>query len=75
MATNEAEVVSNLDAWYDAGRPQFTKEAIRKIQEQIDKNLEASEKITVVGLDGVNVEFDVETGKISDWPDQWEYAM
>jgi hypothetical protein len=75
-ATSEAEVASNLDVWYAAGKPIFTKESIRKVQERIDSDLKVGDHISVVGLDGVNVEFDVETGNTHCWPgQQWEYAV
>jgi hypothetical protein len=46
------------------GQPFFTKDAIRDVRDQINRFTEKGQKITVEGLDGVAVEFVVETGRV-----------
>jgi hypothetical protein len=45
---------------YDAGTPLFTRESIRDIGRQLSEV--DAQKVTVAGLDGVPVEFEIRTG-------------
>jgi hypothetical protein len=60
METNVAEALSRLREMYDAGTPLFTTESIRDVARQLrDAD---TRNVTVTGLDGAPVEFDLRTG-------------
>lgn len=61
---NIKQVKSTIKALYDNGVPFFTKDALREIQEQLEGDLRVGQKISVRGLDGVTVEFDVIAGQV-----------
>ncbi|KAM5486946.1 hypothetical protein MaudMau93_004829 [Microsporum audouinii] len=61
---NIKQVKSTIKALYDNGAPFFTKDALREIQEQLKGDLRVGQKISVRGLDGVTVEFDVIAGQV-----------
>lgn len=58
------EAVSKIDALYNAGVPFFSKERIQHVYEQLKMSLQKGDKISVQGVDGVTINFDVVTGNI-----------
>lgn len=63
-AENHDEVVSKINTLHDSGIPFFTKERIQRIHEQLKKSLKGGDNISVEGVDGVMINFDVVTGDI-----------
>jgi len=65
------EVTLKIRSLFDAGTPFFTKEVIRDVCQQLEKFGGKGQKVSVRGLDGVIVDFDIESGLIlpSDQPD------
>lgn len=63
MPASKSQAIAKLDQWYEAGVPFFTREAIRDINQQINRPFTPGQKILVKGLDGVSVKFDVMTGE------------
>ena len=71
------EAVSKIHALVDTGHPLFTKEVLRDVGRQLRnaRNKEA-QKISVKGLDGVVVEFDIETGDThKSWEPGFEFIV
>lgn len=60
-----AAAIAKLDQLYAAGKPLFAKDSIRYILEQIKKPLVRGDTISVIGLDGVKVDFDVDIGNVT----------
>ncbi|EGD93097.1 hypothetical protein TESG_00653 [Trichophyton tonsurans CBS 112818] len=58
------EAKSFVKKAYDDGVPLFTKSALREIQKQLTSDLRAGQKVSIKGIDGVTVEFDVKTGDV-----------
>ncbi|KAH8694031.1 hypothetical protein BGW36DRAFT_430055 [Talaromyces proteolyticus] len=75
MPTSAAEAISKIKEWHASSKPFLTKEAIRDINRQINQNPKKGDKISVVGLDGVRVDFDVETGKTFPQQRDKEYVV
>ena len=48
---------------YNEGTPLFTKEAIRDLDQQLEKSHERGQKVSVRGMDGAKMEFQLETGR------------
>lgn len=63
---SEEEAIARINALYDSGTPFFTKDRIRAIHDQLKKPLKKGDKISVIGLDGAKVDFDVEIGNVRD---------
>lgn len=63
-------MIANLDMWYDAGKPFFTKEAMRDIAEQLKTRTKIGDIITIQALDGSTVELDVSQGMITATADE-----
>jgi hypothetical protein len=59
------EVIQKIRSFYNVGVPFFRKEAIRDVYQQLLKATNLGQKIWVMGLNGVGVEFGNETGKIA----------
>jgi hypothetical protein len=57
-----AEVTSKIRSLYDAGTPFYTKEVIRDVDRQPKKFVERGQKVSVRGLDGIMVDFEIESG-------------
>ncbi|KAI9770346.1 MAG: hypothetical protein M1839_003223 [Geoglossum umbratile] len=70
-----AEAISKIQWLYDSGTPLFTKETIRDLCQQLEKFSKKGEKVSVRGLDGVAVDFEVENGCTIDFWDDLEYIM
>ncbi len=66
------EVSSHIRALYDAGVPIYSRELIRDVFNQLQSG---HQKILVKGLDGNIVDFDIETGQISDSVDEFNFVM
>jgi hypothetical protein len=47
---------------FDVGIPFYTKEVIRDVFQQLEKFGEKGQKVWVRGLDGIMVDFDIESG-------------
>lgn len=56
------KALSKLRSMYNAGSPFFTRQSIREIYQQLRELRDKVKKISVTGLDGVVVDFDVRTG-------------
>ncbi len=56
-----AQMVSRIRSMYDAGVPFFTKEAIRDLAQQLERAGTTGQKVSVRRLDGVMVDFDINT--------------
>lgn len=56
-------MTSKIRSLYDAGTPLYTKEAIRDIDQQLEKCVQRGEKVLVRGLDGIMVDFEIESGR------------
>lgn len=63
---NKDEAVSKIDALHNSGVPFFTKERIQHVHDQLKKSLRKGDKISVQGVDGVMIHFNVVTGKIRE---------
>lgn len=72
IAKAKTEVSSHICALYDAGIPIYSREMIRDVLNQLQSG---HHKILVKGLDGNTVDFDVETGQISDSVDGFNFVM
>lgn len=59
-----AEVTSKIRSFYDAGIPFYTKEALRDVSRQLERLSEKGQKVSVRGLDGSMVDFEIESGLI-----------
>lgn len=68
---SRAEANLKIRDLYDAGIPFFTKEAIRDVYQQLKKPRK-DQKISVKGLDGVFVDFEMQNGHTSPGPDPKE---
>jgi hypothetical protein len=62
IARSVAEAASKIDIWYNAGKPFFTRESIQHIYQQLRRPLKRGDKVSIMGLDGVIVDFDIEMG-------------
>ncbi|PLN83144.1 hypothetical protein BDW42DRAFT_165395 [Aspergillus taichungensis] len=62
-ASSVTEAMARIDQLYEAGMPFFTKQSIREVSNQLQRSSQCGDKITVRGVDGVGVEFDVLTGE------------
>lgn len=58
-----ADMTSKIRSLYDAGTPLYTKEAIQDIDQQLEKCVHRGEKVLVRGLDGIMVDFEIESGR------------
>lgn len=67
----KCEINSRIKALYDAGAPFFTKDMFRDVHQRLKGNLQRGDKVSVIGADGVAVEFDIEVGRVleTDNPD------
>jgi predicted transglutaminase-like protease len=66
--TAVAAAIAKLNQLYDSGKPLFTRESILYIHEQIKnpKNpLVRGDTISVIALDGVKVDFNVDIGNVT----------
>ncbi|KAI9693286.1 MAG: hypothetical protein M1822_005282, partial [Bathelium mastoideum] len=65
------DVKSRIWSLYNAGVPFFTKVSIQDLDRQLEKDPKRGQRVTVKGLDGTVVDFEIETGLIhsSDEPD------
>ncbi|KAK4190876.1 hypothetical protein QBC35DRAFT_471252 [Podospora australis] len=61
-ATNIAADIFQVRRIYDSGVPFFTKQALRDVVRQLEGN--KNNKVVITGLDGKEVEFRIETGKV-----------
>jgi hypothetical protein len=61
----ETERIQKIRSMYDSGIPFFRKENIKNIHQQLLRVKEKGERIWVVGLDGVKVDFETQTGSIN----------
>lgn len=61
--TNQEESLAYIDRLYDDGTPLFTKDAIRAIDEQIQRKPGHGDKIFGKDLTGGDVEYEIQTGK------------
>jgi hypothetical protein len=63
--TETTEATLKIRSLFDAGIPFYTKEAIRDVCQQLEKlgESESRQKVSVRGLDGVIVDFDIESGR------------
>lgn len=71
------EAASKLDIWYNTGMPFFTTESLEFIHQQLKRPQNRENKISMRGLDGVMVEFDVIMGSTQEAFDKegLEYVM
>ncbi|PWY81631.1 hypothetical protein BO94DRAFT_536882 [Aspergillus sclerotioniger CBS 115572] len=69
---NRDEVLANLTKWYSEGRPLLTKDALRNVQEQLNKPLQEGDKVWTIGYDGVKVGWEGSV-KLSQLSDEEEY--
>lgn len=53
---------AKIRSLFEAGVPFYTKEAIRNVLQQLERSGEKGQKVSVRGLDGVIVDFEIETG-------------
>ncbi|EFR04284.1 hypothetical protein MGYG_07293 [Nannizzia gypsea CBS 118893] len=56
------KIRSDIQAMYDAGVPFFTRDSIRDVYEQLKGDLRQGRTISVRGLDGVMVDYDIKVG-------------
>jgi hypothetical protein len=63
--TAVAAAIAKLNQLYYSGKPLFTRELILYINEQIKNPLVRGDTISVIALDGVKVDFDVDIGKVT----------
>lgn len=69
-----AEISSRILSLYNAGEPLFSKEILRDVARQLAET--ESRKVSVRGVDGVVVQFDIETGQLLDTgAPEWEFVM
>ncbi|KAK2875177.1 hypothetical protein FQN49_001714 [Arthroderma sp. PD_2] len=67
-ATEDASAAkSRIKALYNDRAPIFTMASLRELHQQLKSDLQPGQKISVRGLDGVIVEFDVEIGRVVDF--------
>jgi len=59
-----AEATRKIRALYDAGIPFYTKESLREVCQQLEKCPERGQKISIKGVNGTMVDFEIETGRI-----------
>ncbi|RMZ85263.1 hypothetical protein DV738_g379, partial [Chaetothyriales sp. CBS 135597] len=57
------KISAHILSLYQAGEPLFSKELLRRVSQQLKAK---SQKVSVRGLDGVDVDFDIETGQVFD---------
>ncbi|KAI9759800.1 MAG: hypothetical protein M4579_002099 [Chaenotheca gracillima] len=57
------DAIRKIHALYDAGIPFYTKEKLREVSEQLEKHVERGQKVSVMGLDEVIYDFEIETGR------------
>lgn len=73
---SKADAELNIDMWYKAGKPFFTKESIGDLGKQLRCHLRRGDKVSVKGLDGATVDFEIETGLTSEASEpHLEYVM
>ncbi|KAL4892822.1 hypothetical protein BDV59DRAFT_202199 [Aspergillus ambiguus] len=60
--SNWEEVASNIEQWYQAGRPLFPRESLQNIHDQLQKSPKNGDLIYVKGFDDVVYEYQVLTG-------------
>lgn len=68
--TTVQEATTRIQSLIDAGEPLFTKKELHAVWQQLRNadDMEGVQKISVNGLDGVAVEFAIETGAIHRSP-------
>ena len=64
-----SQIRLKIQSLYDAGSAYFTKDAIRDVSYQTKASRTEGQKISVRGLDGVTIDFEVEIGHILEAPD------
>lgn len=57
--------VAKLDELYAKGTPFFTRESILYIRDQIQNRVVKGDTVSVIALDGAQIDFDVDTGKVT----------
>lgn len=57
------DAILKIRSLYHAGTPFYTKEALQGVCQQLEKSVERGQKVLVKGLDGVLVDFDIESGR------------
>ncbi|KAF9895137.1 hypothetical protein FE257_000039 [Aspergillus nanangensis] len=60
---NTAEATANIDKWYDAGVPLFSRESLQEIQDRLQGPLKAGDMIKVKGMDGEVYQYKVKVGE------------
>lgn len=76
IPSTQDEAVAKIEDLYNTGKPLFTKDHLWFIHDQLTAPLEKGDKISVMGLDGATVNFEVNTGDIRDEPrEDMEYLM
>lgn len=75
IAGEASDISSRILAFYHAGEPFYSKETICDISQQL-ANPE-NQKVSIKALDGVVVDFDIETGKSYNghWSDGQDFMM
>lgn len=63
--TTVAAAIAKLDQLYAMGTHFFTRESIFYIRDQINSPLVGGDTISVIGLDGAKIDFDVDIGKVT----------
>lgn len=73
--TSVAEAICRLNGWYESGIPFFTRESIEFVSKQLQCR-PIHGHISVKGIDGVTVQFDVLTGEIHEgFQEELEYEL
>jgi hypothetical protein len=62
LTRKNAEASLKIRSLFDAGVPFYTKEDIRNICQQLEELSEKGQKVSVRGVDGVMVDFEIKTG-------------
>jgi hypothetical protein len=59
-----ADTTSKIKALFDSGTPIFTKNDLQHVYEQLERPNTKGQKISIRGINGVSVDFEIETGAI-----------
>ncbi|KAL4866926.1 hypothetical protein BDV12DRAFT_198653 [Aspergillus spectabilis] len=63
---SESEATAQIDEWYNAGKPLFTREAMVSIRDQLRAGVVRGDQILAKGLDGEVYKYNVHTGKVRE---------
>jgi len=59
-----AEAIRGIRVLYNTGIPFYTKTSLQSTYRQLEKHVERGQKISIMGVDGDMVDFEIETGRI-----------